>query len=117
MTSLALHAGNWHIQYIWTCTPTAAECWGVSQTCGHRFLADEKAAAEEEASEAARRRGDQPTLAQAAALAAEAEDLPVDAELKTRLDEIVHAGEDWEARCAAVLNPKQVRALLILEQC
>ncbi|CAL8461880.1 g1411 [Coccomyxa elongata] len=72
-----------------------------------RFLADEKAAAEEEASEAARRRGDQPTLAQAAALAAEAEDLPVDAELKTRLDEIVHAGEDWEARCAAVLNPKQ----------
>ncbi len=80
-------------------------------------MADEKAAAEEEASEAARRRGDQPTLAQAAALAAEAEDLPVDAELKTRLDEIVHAGEDWEARCAAVLNPKQVRALSILEQC
>lgn len=75
-------------------------------------MADERAAADEEASEAARRRGSQPTLAQAAALAAEAEDLPVDAELRGRLEEIVHSGEDWEARCAAVLNPKKVDAFL-----
>lgn len=73
-----------------------------------RFLADEKAAAELDASEALRRRGPPPTLAQAAALAAEAEDLPVDPHLKTQLEEVVHSGEDWEARCAAVLHPKRV---------
>ena len=79
------------------------------ETLHCRFLADERAAADEEASETARRRGSQPTLAQAAALAAEAEDLPVDVELRGKLEEIVHNGEDWEARCAAVLNPKRVR--------
>ena len=41
----------------------------------------------------------------------------MDADLKTRLDEIVHAGEDWEARCAAVLHPKQVRAPSVLVVC
>lgn len=51
-----------------------------------------------------------PTLAQAAALAAEAEDLPVESGLRGALEELVRAGEDWEERAAAALKPRWVRA-------
>lgn len=71
---------------------------------------------EREAAEAAAA-GLRPTLAQAAALAAEGEELPVDAGLKSKLEDVVRAGEDWEERAAAVLNPRWVRASRVLGIC
>lgn len=45
---------------------------------------------------------------QVAALAVEAQDLPVEEQLRARLEGLVAAGEDWEARASGVLNPKKV---------
>ena len=41
-------------------------------------------------------------------MAAEAQELPVDPGLRARLEGLVAAGEDWEARASGVLNPKKV---------
>ena len=41
-------------------------------------------------------------------MAAEAQELPVDPGLQARLESLVAAGEDWEARAAGVLSPKKV---------
>ena len=74
-----------------------------------RSESEERRAAEEEAAhEDTRRRGLQPTLAQISGMAAEAQDLPVDLELRARLEGLVAAAEDWEARASGVLNPKKV---------
>lgn len=74
-----------------------------------RSESEERRAAEEEAAhEDSRRRGLQPTLAQVSSMAAEAQDLPVDPELRARLEGLVAAAEDWEARASGVLNPKKV---------
>ena len=74
-----------------------------------RSESEERRAAEEEAAhEDTRRRGLQPTLGQVSSMAAEAQDLPVDQELRARLEGLVAAAEDWEARASGVLNPKKV---------
>ncbi len=73
-----------------------------------RCESEERRAAEAEARDDSQRRGLQPTLAQVGALAAEAQELPVDPQLKARLEDLVAAGEDWEARASGVLHPKKV---------
>ncbi len=74
-----------------------------------RSESEERRAAEEEAAhEDTRRRGLQPTLGQVSSMAAEAQDLPVDQELRARLEGLVAAAEDWEARASGVLYPKKV---------
>ena len=73
-----------------------------------RCESEERRAAEAEAHDDSQRRGLQPTLAQISALATEAQELPVDPQLKTRLEDLVAAGEDWEARASGVLHPKKV---------
>lgn len=83
----------------------------ISTTC--RSESEERRAAEEEAREDSRR-GLQPTLAQVTALTNEAQNLPVEPGLRARLESLVTAGEDWEARASGVLYPKKVCAWVAL---
>lgn len=48
-------------------------------------------------------------------MAAEAQDLPVDRELRARLEGLVAAAEDWEARASGVLYPKKVACCTSLD--
>ena len=95
--------------------------WAAEGHISCRCESEERRAAEAEARDDSQRRGLQPTLAQVSALAAEAQELPVDPQLRTRLEDLVAAGEDWEARASGVLHPKKVhldsRLVLLQRQC
>ncbi len=81
----------------------------------YRSESEERRAAEEEAHEDSRRRGQQATLAEVSALTGEAQELPVDPALMGRLEGLVASGEDWEARASGVLNPKKVLHNILLK--